>query len=230
MQRCPVLPNAPCTIPAAARSRSASGITTTAFFPPISHVTLASRPAARAYTPPPISHDPGERDGADLRIGDERVPDLARRTPTTSVRTPSGRPASARIATYCSATSGVSDAGFSSTAFPATSAGATFHAGSAQGKFQGVMTATTPSGCRIVHRRVVGISDGRVLPPRRNPSPEYHSSRLMPFSTSPRASPSTLPSSRVSSRASASSRDRAISAARASTRPRSGGGVARHPG
>src|SRR5207247_5098973 len=85
-------------------------------------------------------------------------------------------------------------------------------------------------GWRNVNSTGVGISDGRVLPPIRKPSPEYHSRRLIPFRTSPRASLRILPSSRVRSRASSSSRRRPISAARASTRPRSGGEVARQPG
>jgi hypothetical protein len=126
--------------------------------------------------------------------------------------------------------SGVSDAGLMITVLPATSAGAAFHTGSAHGKFQGVMIATTPNGCRKVNNTVVGISEGRVFPPIRNPSPENHSSRFTPLRISPRASLRIFPSSRVSKRASSSTRDRAISAARASTRPLEGAGVSRHAG
>ena len=46
VQRWPVDPNAPPWIAVAALSRSASGITITAFLPPISQVTLAPRFAA----------------------------------------------------------------------------------------------------------------------------------------------------------------------------------------
>ena len=42
--------------------------------------------------------------------------------------------------------SGVSSAGFSTTQFPQASAGATFHAASERGKFQGMTAPTTPSG------------------------------------------------------------------------------------
>ena len=52
----------------------------------------------------------------------------------------------------------------------------------------------------------------------------------MPLVTSPLASFRTLPSSRVSVRAISSARRRAISAARHSTRPRSGPGVFLHAG
>src|SRR5699024_10500057 len=40
VQRCPLVPNELQTIPSAARSRSASSMTTTAFFPPISRETF----------------------------------------------------------------------------------------------------------------------------------------------------------------------------------------------
>ena len=42
--------------------------------------------------------------------------------------------------------SGVSDAGLKTTVSPDTSAGAIFQMGIATGKFQGVMTATGPTG------------------------------------------------------------------------------------
>jgi hypothetical protein len=48
------------------------------------------------------------------------------------------------------AVSGVRVAGLKTTVFPATSAGAIFQVGMATGKFQGVITATTPSGSRTV--------------------------------------------------------------------------------
>ena len=56
--------------------------------------------------------------------------------------------------------SGASDAGFSTTVLPATSAGASFHAGIAAGKFHGVMRPTTPSGLRRVKQKTFSRSDG----------------------------------------------------------------------
>ena len=47
VQRWPVLPKAPCTIPSTARSRSASSRTITGFLPPISRVTFTPRAATR---------------------------------------------------------------------------------------------------------------------------------------------------------------------------------------
>ncbi len=64
--------------------------------------------------------------------------------------TPAGSPASTKHCTTSPALSGVIVAGLKTTVFPATSAGAIFHAGMATGKFQGVISAATPSGCLIV--------------------------------------------------------------------------------
>src|SRR4029079_9419818 len=66
--------------------------------------------------------------------------------PVTRLTTPRGTPASVRISTKLNAESGVSVAGLKTTVFPQTSAGTIFHEGIAIGKFQGVMTAQTPSG------------------------------------------------------------------------------------
>ena len=48
VQRWPVEPNAPCAVPVAASSRSASSSTITGFLPPISHCTFFRRAAASA--------------------------------------------------------------------------------------------------------------------------------------------------------------------------------------
>ena len=49
-----------------------------------------------------------------------------------------------------SAVSGVSSAGFSTTVLPAASAGPSFQEAIVSGKFQGVISPTTPSGSRNV--------------------------------------------------------------------------------
>jgi hypothetical protein len=74
--------------------------------------------------------------------------------------TPEGSPARSSACTSRSALSGASDAGFRTTVLPATSAGASFHAGIALGKFQGVISATTPSGLRIVKAKTFSRSEG----------------------------------------------------------------------
>jgi len=62
--------------------------------------------------------------------------------------TPGGSPASSKISTNFSPSSGVYEAGLKTTVFPQTSAGRIFQEGMAIGKFQGVITPTTPSGAR----------------------------------------------------------------------------------
>ena len=66
--------------------------------------------------------------------------------PGTTLRTPSGRPASTASSPMRIAVRGVSSAGLRTTVLPAASAGANPHAAMGIGKFQGTMMPTTPSG------------------------------------------------------------------------------------
>ncbi len=63
-----------------------------------------------------------------------------------------------------SAESGVSAAGRATKAQPAASAGATLRAIIALGKFQGVIEATTPTGCLMTVRRLSRMWPGIVSP------------------------------------------------------------------
>ena len=65
----------------------------------------------------------------------------------------------------------MSSAGFSTTVLPQTSAGQSFHAGIAIGKFQGVIAPTTPTGMRTLIMNLSRSSDGVVWPKSRRPSP-----------------------------------------------------------
>ena len=65
----------------------------------------------------------------------------------------------------------MSVAGLNTTVFPQTSAGAIFQDGMAIGKFQGVITPTTPIGMRTLMLNLSRSSDGVVCPNRRRPSP-----------------------------------------------------------
>src|SRR5919205_2733928 len=70
-------------------------------------------------------------------------------SPCTTLKTPSGTPASCNSpATYNDADGSFSD-GFSTNVLPHASAGAHIHMGTIAGKLNGVIPATTPSGCRI---------------------------------------------------------------------------------
>src|SRR5579862_8414390 len=68
--------------------------------------------------------------------------------PATKLTTPLGTPASCSASTMRQALSGAAEAGFNTTVLPQISAGAIFHAGMALGKFQGVISPTTPMGLR----------------------------------------------------------------------------------
>ncbi len=62
------------------------------------------------------------------------------------------------------AVSGVSSDGFHTTVSPQTSATAVFHAHTATGKLNAVMTPTTPSGCHVSISRWPGRSEAMVRP------------------------------------------------------------------
>ncbi|MNT10508.1 hypothetical protein D3C72_1453420 [compost metagenome] len=70
--------------------------------------------------------------------------------PVMTLKTPFGIPASSASLANAIAENGVWEAGFSTTVQPATKAGATFRVIIANGKFQGVIAATTPTPCLIV--------------------------------------------------------------------------------
>ena len=70
--------------------------------------------------------------------------------PVITLSTPRGSPTWCAYSASLRAIAGATSDGFITTVFPAVSAGAIFQAGMAIGKFQGVMSATGPSGCRSV--------------------------------------------------------------------------------
>ena len=73
--------------------------------------------------------------------------------PVTTLKTPSGTPASAASRARARAVKGVSSEGLSTTVQPAARAGATLRVTMAAGKFQGVTAATTPTACFSTRRR-----------------------------------------------------------------------------
>src|ERR671918_1001110 len=81
--------------------------------------------------------------------GSSRIASTATLSPWTTLKTPSGTPASlSSSATYTDADGSFSD-GLSTNVFPQAIAGAHIHMGTIAGKLNGVIPATTPSGCRI---------------------------------------------------------------------------------
>ncbi len=148
-QSCPALPKTASGAASAAASRSASAKTTLADFPPSSRVTLLIVAAAPSAMPRPTSVEPVKAILATSGCSTSRCPTTLPR-PATTLRTPSGIPASSAIRSSSRAVSGVSSAGFSTIVLPAASAGATFQDAITSGKFQGTISPTTPSGSRKV--------------------------------------------------------------------------------
>jgi hypothetical protein len=84
-----------------------------------------------------------------LTSGWSRIVSTASLSPWTTLRTPSGRPASAKTSAMNSAEDGSFSLGFSRTVFPHAMALPIIHSGTIAGKLKGVMQATTPTGWRM---------------------------------------------------------------------------------
>src|SRR6202000_1521566 len=91
----------------------------------------------------------------------------------TTLTTPSGTPSSVSSAARARAVSGVSLAGLTTTAQPAARAGPIFRVIIAAGKFHGVTSTATPTGCRVT--RIRPAPDGAVwsVPATRTASSAY---------------------------------------------------------
>ena len=148
-QSWPALPNTAEGAAAAAFSRSASAKITLADFPPSSSVTRLTVLAAPSMTRLPTSVEPVKPILATSGWAIKRSP-TTEPGPTTTLSTPSGRPAASASSAKRSAVSGVSSAGLRTTVLPHASAGPSFQLASMSGKFQGTMRPTTPSGSRNV--------------------------------------------------------------------------------
>src|SRR5699024_652777 len=74
-------------------------------------------------------------------------PSTASLSPCSTLKTPSGRPASFHRRAIHSAAEGSFSEGFKITAFPAATAKGKDHIGTIAGKLKGLMMPTTPSGC-----------------------------------------------------------------------------------
>ena len=160
---CPVPPYAPFTAQATARSISASSMTARAFFDPISicmRVMLAIAPAAILR---PVSTDPVKVMASIPALVTSASPILLP-APITKLNSPAGRSVSAMISANATAEAGTRLAGFHIIAFPKARAGAIFHTAVAVGKFQGLTTATTPTGSRRTSISISGRTESALSP------------------------------------------------------------------
>src|SRR5215208_820517 len=101
------------------------------------------RAAAALATPAPTRPDPvkltARTSAAAMSAGPIACP-----VPTSTLNTPGGNPAAVAHSARNNAERDADSAGLSTTVLPNANAGAAFHSGMAIGKFQGVMSATTP--------------------------------------------------------------------------------------
>src|SRR5208283_1932691 len=78
-----------------------------------------------------------------------RIALTASKSPCTRLNTPGGNPAFTKRAGRSDGESGSRSDGFRMNEFPQTIANGVIHIGIITGKLNGVMPATTPTGCRI---------------------------------------------------------------------------------
>ena len=117
--------------------------------PPSSRVTRLIVDAAPCMTRRPTSVEPVKPIFATSGFSISRCP-TTEPFPTTTFRTPSGIPDSSASSPSRIVESGVSSAGLITTVLPQASAGPIFHDAMLSGKFQGVISPTTPRGSRNV--------------------------------------------------------------------------------
>ncbi|CFS23892.1 Uncharacterised protein [Mycobacterium tuberculosis] len=153
-------------MPRTASSRSADGATMAALLPPNSSSTRPKRRATRGPTCWPIRTEPvadnNATRGSSTSCAPRSAPPNSR--PPTAAGAPTSAAARLSSAWQASAVNGVSSEGFHTTVSPQTSATAVFHAQTATGKLNAVITPTTPSGCQVSRSRCPARSDAMVRP------------------------------------------------------------------
>src|SRR4029078_1537795 len=126
-------------------SRSAWGSTIMWFFAPPSAWQRLPRAVAASYTYFAIGVEPTNETA--LMSGCSSTASTATLSPITTLKTPSGTPASLRSSAVQSDADGSFSDGFSTNVLPVASAGAHIHIGTIAGKLNGVVPATTPRRC-----------------------------------------------------------------------------------
>ena len=187
--------------------------------PPSSSITCL--PAARRATDPPVAVEPTKPTPSTSGWPATSSPTSAP-GPVTRLTAPGGRSASAMHSMSATEITLVEDAGVQTTVLPPARAGAISSVAMVSGQFQGVITAYTPRGTRLVNTSLLGLADGSTLPSRRFRSSAAIRKYSAASSTSPYASAiSGLPWSSVRMRARSSRRRWIASAMRCSRRERS---------
>ena len=151
-------------------------------------------------------------------------------SPCTTFSTPAGSPASSNSFARKSDADGSFSLGFSTTVLPHAIAEAVIHSGTMTGKLNGVIAATTPTGCLTECTSTPRLTCSACSPLRRCTRPAANSTFSMPRLISPLASESTLPCSAVMMAASSSVRSTSRWRRRKNTSARLMRLVARHAG
>jgi hypothetical protein len=132
-----------------------------------------------------------------LIVGCSRMASTATLSPWITLKTPSGTPASfSSSARKIDADGSFSD-GFRMNVLPQAIALPNIHIGTIAGKLNGVIPATTPSGCRIWYTSTPPETCSLKPPLRRFGIPVANSRFSSPRAISPSASEGTLPCSAV---------------------------------
>src|SRR5499427_8960087 len=195
MHRSPAEPNPADTAASAARSVSASGRTTMWFLAPPSACTRLPAEVPVWYTYRAIGVDPTKLTAA--MSGWVSSPSTATLSPCTTLNTPSGSPASAHSWPSSTEADGSFSDGLSTNVLPHAIASGNIHIGTMAGKLNGVMPATTPTGCLIEYESTPVETFSENPPLSRCGMPQANSTTSRPRATSPAASEATLPCSEV---------------------------------
>src|SRR5277367_1179363 len=136
--------------PPATAFGSASGSTIIGDLPPSSSDTRLTVSVALLLISLPTSVEPVNAILSTPGCATRAAP-VVSPSPVRILTTPGGKPASRISSPKRSADNSVCSAGFSTQVQPAASAGPSFHAAMASGKFHGTICATTPTGSRATY-------------------------------------------------------------------------------
>ncbi len=146
MQRSPAEPKAAATSWSEAYSRSASGRMIAWFLAPPSACTRLPFSVARPWMYFAIGVDPTNDTAA--TSGCSSSPSTASLSPCSTLKTPSGSPASRHSSARIKEADGSRSLGLSTNVFPHAMATGNIHIGTIAGKLNGVIPTQTPSGSR----------------------------------------------------------------------------------
>ena len=152
-QVCPALRYLETMAPCTAASISASSNTINGALPPSSIEVRFTVAAHSAINCLPTGVDPVKVTLRTIGLLVSSAP-ISPVRPVTIFTRPAGNPARPASSISASADNGVALAGLHTTAQPAAIAGAILRVSMALGKFQGVIQATTPTGCLITIMRL----------------------------------------------------------------------------